>query len=578
MNKSIELLLFQLYGEQNTPAIQTRLGVLLEDFTKQRKNTLTKRDTIPLTEQDALLITYADQVRKENEAPLETLTHFCNHHLKNIVSGIHILPFYPWSTDDGFSVKDYFEVDTNYGTWKNIRELGAHFDLMFDGVFNHASAQGVWFQKFLKNAPEVQDFFITINGNPDLSKVIRPRTLPLLTEFETAAGPKKIWTTFSPDQVDLNFKNPQVLLAVTEALLFYITQGARFIRLDAIAFLWKEIGTTCLHLHQTHQIIQLLRHILDEVAPEVLIITETNVPHTDNLSYFGNGHDEAQLIYNFALPPLVLHSIQTGSAEKLTHWADSLELTSNQVTFFNFLASHDGIGLNPARGILSESEIDALVQNTLSRGGYISNKSMPDGSKLPYEMNINYLDALSDPDRTESNKLLAQKTLTAHAILLSLQGMPGIYFHSLFGSRGDRHGAETTGIPRRINREKLDALCLDEELQTEGTLRNIVWNGMKTLLDARRQHDAFCPLAKQEILYSDARLFVVHRIGTKDSVLCIHNVSDHTVSTESLRNIFDNAHIWTDILTGRRYDLTKTWNSIQVPEYSTFWLCPENRE
>src|SRR5690606_35016656 len=108
----------------------------------------------------------------------------------------------------------------------------------------------------------------------------------------------------SADQVDLNFKNPAVLLATTRALLFYVEHGAKFIRLDAIAYLWKEIGTPCIHLPQTHQVIQLMRAVLDEVAPDVRLITETNVPHPDNISYFGAGTNEAQLVYNFALPPL----------------------------------------------------------------------------------------------------------------------------------------------------------------------------------------------------------------------------------------------------------------------------------
>ena len=145
---------------------------------------------------------------KPGEPPLKTLAEFCARHLKGMVSGIHLLPFYPWSSDDGFSVKDFFAVEPSYGTWEDIARLGADFDLMFDAVFNHVSAQGEWFQRFLADDPRYRDFFIAVAGSPDLSQVVRPRALPLLTEFSTAAGPKKVWTTFSADQVDLNFKNP----------------------------------------------------------------------------------------------------------------------------------------------------------------------------------------------------------------------------------------------------------------------------------------------------------------------------------------------------------------------------------
>jgi sucrose phosphorylase len=498
-----------------------------------------------LSQRDALLITYADQVQENGAAPLQTLAAFCEAHLADVVTGVHLLPFYPSSSDDGFAVEDYFAVDPAYGTWADIQELGRRFELMFDGVFNHLSAQGTWFQRFLRDEPGFRDFFVTVAGTPDLSQVVRPRALPLLTEFATDTGPRQVWTTFSADQADLNFKNPAVLLGVLEALLFYVAHGARFIRLDAIAFLWKEVGTPCLHLPQTHQIIQLLRAVLDEVAPHVLLITETNVPHGDNVSYFGNGTNEAQLVYNFALPPLVMHSLATGNAEKLTRWAQGLVLPSNRVTFFNFLASHDGIGLNPVRGILSEAEIDALAARTQAHGGWISHKALPDGSRLPYELNINYLDALSNPAGAESVELTARKFLTAHAILLSLQGMPGIYFHSLFGSRGDRAGAAASGIPRRINRQKLQRARLEAELGDAGSLRARVLAGQRQLLRIRQQHPAFTPTAPQRVLEFDARVFALLRqsIDGADIVLCLQNISPAGVRVQ-LQDILPSGAGW----------------------------------
>jgi len=528
---TIRKLLESLYGRSSALEVGRRLRGLMDRCVPG--SSASTRNAAPewISQRDALLITYADQVRKGGERPLKMLTEFCARHLKGVVSGIHVLPFYPWSSDDGFSVKDFFAVEPGYGTWEDIALLGSHFDLMLDGVFNHVSAQGEWFQRFQADDARYRDFFITVTGSPDLSHVVRPRALPLLTEFTTAAGSKRVWTTFSADQVDLNFRNPEVLLAVLEALLFYVVKGARFIRLDAVAFLWKEISTSCLHLPQTHQVIQLLRAVLEEVAPHVLLITETNVPHKDNISYFGDGTNEAQLVYNFALPPLVLHSIATGNAEKLTRWAQSLSLPSDRVTFFNFLASHDGIGLNPARGILNDAELDALLQRTVEHGGFISYKDMPDGSRSPYEMNINYLDALSNPGAGEPVELAARKFLAAHAILLSLQGVPGIYFHSLFGSRGDRAGAESSGLPRRVNRQKLEQQALEAELADPGSLRSQVFGGCQRDLQVRARHAAFHPSAQQQVLALDPRVFAVQRISSdgQDRVLCLHNVSDETV-------------------------------------------------
>jgi len=563
-----------LYGREGAAASMRQLSVLLKSWPRQTLGRF-RRTVKPLAEHDILLITYADQLREPGEAPLRTLARFCKSHLQGLISGVHILPFYPASSDDGFAVKDYFAVDPAFGSWNDVARLGQSFDLMFDAVVNHLSAQGEWFRRFQRDDPQFRDFFITVKGQPDLSQVVRPRTLPLLTEFPTARGRRRLWTTFSADQVDLDYRNPRVLLAVLEVLLFYAARGARFIRLDAIAFLWKEIGTTCLHLPQTHAIVQLMRAVLDKAAPHVRLITETNVPHAENVSYFGNGANEAQLVYNFALPPLVLHSFATGNAVKLTRWAQSLTLPSDRVAFFNFLASHDGIGLNPAQGILAKAEIEALASRALAHGGFLSFKELPDHTQVPYELNINYLDALSNPRRGEPAELAARKFLTAHAILLSLQGVPGIYFHSLLGSRGDRAGAETSGLKRRINREKLARAQLESELAEAGSLRACVFGGLNKLLRIRRQHRAFHPQAAQRVLAGDRRLFAVYRasLDGRQRLLCLHNVTSQTVSASRLVQAAECAPFWTELISGDRYQPA----NVRLKGYQTLWLRAEDK-
>lgn len=531
MKPKILQCLVKLYGTEAADACVVQLASLISNGSQPR---LSRKSGFNLSEQDALLITYADQVSEPDRAPLQTLADFSQQHLCGLVSGLHLLPFYPWSSDDGFSVKDFFAVEPAYGGWADLACFRPGFDLMFDAVFNHMSAQGDWFQKFLSDDPAFHNFFVTVEGSPDLSQVVRPRALPLLTEFSSATGPRQVWTTFSADQVDLNFENPEVLLATIRALLFYVEHGARFIRLDAIAYLWKEIGTSCIHLPQTHTVIQLWRAVLDEVAPDVMLITETNVPHRDNISYFGDGANEAQLVYNFSLPPLTLHALQSGNATALTRWAQALTLPGERTTWFNFLASHDGIGVNPARGILSEAEIAALIARVEAHGGFISYKNLSDGSQVPYEMNVNYLDALSNPAAGEPAELAARKFLTAQAIMLSLQGVPGIYFHSLFGSRGDRPAVKRTGIKRRINREKLERARLEAELRDPASLRSQVFGGFQRLLSQRRAHRAFAPAAPQRILDFGPRVFAVLRESADgvDRVLCLHNVSEQAVPVE----------------------------------------------
>lgn len=528
MSREIRDHLAFLYGAEAAAALEPRLERLI------RGRGTGKGPRRSLTQSDALLITYGDQVREPGRTPLASLAGFLQDRAEQVVSGVHILPFFPYSSDDGFSVIDYRQVDPDLGGWDDVAALRGRFQLMFDAVFNHCSAKSNWFQRFLEWDSEYRHWFITVDGDPDLSQVVRPRALPLLTTFSTADGYKRVWTTFSEDQVDLNVRDPEVLLELIDTLLFYVEQGADFVRLDAIGFLWKEIGTSCIHLPQTHRVIQLLRSVLDLCAPDTVLITETNVPHQDNISYFGNGHDEAQLVYNFALPPLVLHAIATGDAGALTRWAATLEPPSPNVTFFNFLASHDGIGLNPARGLLSDADIDGLVAQVERHGGYVSYKTNPDGSESPYELNVNYFDALSDPAADEPEATQVARFLLATAIQLAMAGMPGIYFHSLFGSRGDRKGAEESGIKRRINRQKLERQPLEAELADPTSRRSQVFDGIRRLMEMRRSSEAFLPSAAQHVLDVDPRIFAVLRVSPdgQESALCVHNVTAGPVELE----------------------------------------------
>lgn len=555
--KLLNLLTF-LYGGDVSARLLERTKQLLDEYRPR----LTQRDS-GLSERDSILISYGDQVQRSTETSLQTLKRFCDEHLTGIVSGIHILPFYPWTSDDGFSVVDYRQIDPDLGTWDDVSSM-QNFRLMFDGVINHISSKSEWFQKFLQDDPHYKDYFITVEGAPDLSQVVRPRALPLLTAFQTPSGAKKVWTTFSDDQIDLNFKNPNVLLEILDILLLYAERGATFIRLDAIAYLWKEIGTTCIHLPQTHAMIQFLRAAISEVAPHVQLITETNVPHTDNISYFGDGTNEAQLVYNFALPPLTLHAFHSSDARILSTWAKSLTLPSDQTTFFNFLASHDGIGLNPARGILSNTEIDSLVNKVIEHGGLISYKHNADGTQSPYEMNINYFDALTNPNGDDPLELSVKRFIAAQAIMLSIIGVPGIYFHSLFGSRGWVEGVAQTRRNRTINREKLQFDELQNQLSDEASLRFKVFKKFSQLLKVRSSSPAFHPHGTQRILDLHPSVFAVERISPdeKSRALCLHNVSSQIVSFSS------NHESAVDLFTGQPLSV----KNITLEPYQVLWI------
>ncbi len=559
--------LITLYGESAGQTALVRVRGVLDHY----------RGRIPaarlktLSQRDAILITYGDQVTQPGEAPLKTLTDFCAAHISGAVSGVHILPFYPYTSDDGFSVVDYQAVDPALGSWEDVARFRESFGLMFDAVINHMSAHSAWFKGYCHGDPRYAGYFIAVPDGTDLSNVIRPRTLPLLTGFQVNGRPQNIWTTFSADQVDLNYANPAVLLDVLDTLLFYVERGAELIRLDAIAFLWKTYGTTCLHLPQTHRVIQLMRALLDQVAPHVLLITETNVPHADNLSYFGDGANEAQMVYNFALPPLVMHTLHTANASVLSRWAATLALPSRRTTFFNFLASHDGVGLNPARGILSQAQIDALVERVQAHGGLVSYKNNPDGSTSPYELNINYFDALNNPSTNEPHGVQVDRFMASQAIMLAVLGVPGIYFHSLFGSRGWPAGVQQSGHNRTINRQKLTSDELEIDLAAPTSIRQRVFTRYTHLLRTRAAQPAFDPYGEMAVMDAGEQVFALLRAGSLGNpVICLQNVSGQAqdIDPKIISYLEDGQMRVVDLITDQPVDP----GPLSLAPYQTMWL------
>jgi len=483
-------------------------------------------------EGDVVLITYADQIREDGVASLEAQRRFLlDRKLEKQIRCVHLLPFCPYTSDDGFSVTDYLAVDPDAGSWDDIARLGQHFDLMFDLVANHTSVSHDWFRRFLADDPEFRGAYIDQDPSADLSAVVRPRSLPLLTPFETDAGIKHVWTTFSADQVDLNYADPPTLLRMIETLIEYARRGARIIRLDAIAFLWKQPGTTCIHLPETHAIVRLMRAVLDDVAPGTIVLTETNVPHAENFSYFGNGTDEAHMVYQFSLPPLLLDAIHSGDTSILKAWLTDLSPPTDETTFFNFTASHDGIGVRPLEGLVPTERLDHLVQVVRRNGGRVNMRSNSDGSESPYELNITYVDAVADRSTTTPEDH-AQRFLATQILMLSLQGVPAIYFHSLVGTPNDRAAVESSGQNRRINRRKYQRDELNAALENPTDLPHRIFSRFRQILSVRCRQVAFHPSASQEVLdlAGDGLIGWLRSKDVDHSIAVIANLTDQPQS------------------------------------------------
>lgn len=520
----------RLYSVDQAAACLSHIGNLLNQYGPR----LADGHRRGWDQRDVVLITYADQIQQTTQPPLPSLADFLRDHgLDQVISTLHLLPFYPSSSDGGFSVIDYRAVDPAFGTWDDVAQLGQQCDLMFDLVINHVSAQSDWFQEFLRGNPRFQDYFIRVDPQVDLSKVTRPRSLPLLTPYASPAGTQHVWTTFSADQVDLNFANSEVLAEMLEVLLFYVQHGARIVRLDAVAYLWKTLGTSCIHLWQTHEVIKLFRDVLNAVAPHVLLLTETNVPFVENISYFGAG-DEAHMVYQFSLPPLILDALLSQDARTLMGWLTALPDPAPGTTWFNFTASHDGIGLRPLEGILAAERIEQLVDAVRAGGGLINTYRNSHGQDIPYEANITWTSALR-PMPHRDDALHLRRVLTSQGLMLALRGMPAVYIHSLFGTLNDLDAVTRTGHARDLNRRKFRRSELDVLLADPSTMTSRLFLEYRRMLAVRRDQTAFHPDAPQHVLANTPRWLVALQRTSLDQtqrILVLANLSHQSQTVD----------------------------------------------
>ena len=483
----------------------------------------------PWSERDMVVITYGNSIVAPEERPLKTLYDFLDRELGDLFPIVHILPFFPYSSDDGFAVMDYHRVNPGLGQWADIEKIAKRWRLMADLVINHTSSRCFWFENFKKGEDPGKDYYITVDPEEDLSCVIRPRTSPLLREVATPQGTRHVWCTFSHDQTDLDFKNPEVLFEFLAIIRYYLDKGVRIFRLDAVAFLWKELCTCCLHLSQTHEIIKLFRTLMEAYAPDVLIITETNVPSQENISYLGDG-DEAHVIYNFPLPPFLVNTMVTGDSRLLVRWIRELPELPPGATGLNFIASHDGIGLRPVEGYFTTDQMTGLLDCMKAFGGRISTRALNDHEANPYEINISLWDAMKGTIGEGPDEFQLERYICAHAVMLCLKGIPAFYIHSLLGTENDVERRANLVSNRAVNRHIWDAQRLDTLLNDDQSHHCRVFSKITALAGLRRAQPAFHPDAGQRVHDPDPRLILVERTAEGQSLVCIHNISRETVA------------------------------------------------
>lgn len=522
------------------------------------------------SEKDNYLITYGGTIIDGEHKPLDLLRDFATKYLSGTISGIHILPYFPYTSDDGFAVTDYSEVNSTLGAWEDIERIGSEFKLMSDLVLNHCSSQSKWFSEYLQGHAPYDNFFFEASPDDDLTDVVRPRAHDLLRSVETANGTKHVWCTFSHDQVDFDFRNPAVLIEFVKIMRLHIDKGVRTIRLDAVAFVWKVIGTNCIHLDQTHAIVKLMRLLCDYCEEPVILITETNVPKTENLSYFGN-RNEAHMVYNFSLPPLLVQALLKGTSKHLNAWQMSMPPAQMGCAYFNFTASHDGIGLRPAEGVIPADELDEMIETVRGFGGRVSMRTLPDGTQKAYELNTSLFDAMKGTIEGQ-DALQVDRFLCGQTIALGLEGVPAFYIHSLLSTHNDQEGVEQLGHNRAINRKRLDYKELCEELEQAAGQRSQIFSELKRRIDLRSNQTAFHPNATQFTLQLGEQIFGFWRqsIDRSQSIFALSNVTKGVVTIPSIAlNLIDGDH-WTDILSGD--PVSPSDGDVVFEPYQTRWI------
>ncbi|WP_238365397.1 sugar phosphorylase [Mesobacterium pallidum] len=563
-------LLRKIYPETDCDILATQvIDAFWPEGKHRRKRPRTPGNNL-WSQKDAVVITYGDTLMDGAHKPLDVLLDFLLTHLKGVVNGVHILPFFPFTSDDGFAVTDYTKVNSSLGEWSDIERIGQQFHLMSDLVLNHVSSQGVWFNAYRQGQPPYDKFFFEASPTDDLSEVVRPRTTPLLQEVETSNGTRHVWCTFSHDQIDLDFSNPEVLLEILRIIRLHIDEGVRTIRLDAVAFVWKEIGTKSIHLPETHAIVQLLRLLVDYATETVILLTETNVPKAENLSYFGQ-RNEAHAVYNFPLPPLILHALMSGSARRLLAWQRAMPPAPLGCAYLNFTASHDGIGMRPAEGLLPQDEIDQMIATVREAGGLVSMRALPSGGEAPYELNCSYYEALSHTFNGTDDWHF-ERFICSQTIVMSLEGIPAFYIHSMLATRNDHEAVTRRGMNRAINRHRWDYPALKDRLADPDSDNARVLKELSRRLRIRRQQSALHPNGTQFTLHLEDRVFGIWRqsLDRNQSLFALHNVSADTIElpASSINLIADEE--WVDLLTGESIALDA--EVITLAPYQCRWI------
>ena len=567
--RTLRNLLSSLYSSHPSWDLEALSSQLLQILSSASGNGDIPTKGNPWTVDDVVLITYADTVVEADQPALVSLRTFINSQLSDFAGVIHVLPFLEASSDGGFAVASHDCLESRHGDWNDLADLAEGRKLMADLVLNHVSASHPWVRQFLRDQEPGRSCVLEASPDPCWDNVVRPRSSALFTKLQGPISMRQVWTTFGPDQVDVDWSHPEVLLGFTRLLARMVAHGVRWIRLDAVGFVWKEPNTSCIHQPQAHQLVEILRQLLTIACPDGVVVTETNVPEQENLSYLRTGR-EAHLAYNFPLPPLLLEAAVSGSADLLNRWLSRWPSLPESTSLLNFTACHDGVGLRPLEGLMPPSRLMDLLIACEQRGGLVSHRRWAAGNEVPYEINISWWSAMADGG-LDPSYWQRERFLLTQLMVLALPGVPALYLPALLATANDLGRFRRTGHRRDLNRPQFKKSSVERRLQDPDSDAAAVLVALKQAIAVRATQPALHPDGQLQVLTPDrVDRVVLHRSHAGHDLVAVHNVTSTRLTLDPFGLLdLEDTDPWVDCLSGRTLEPCRRH---LLNPYEVLWL------
>ncbi len=525
------------------------------------------------------------------------------------VNLVHVMPIMrcpEGSSDGGYAVSDFREINPEVGTLEDLQELEAEMKkrdilLVPDVVVNHTSNKHYWATCAKAGDKKYQDYYYTFETRnvPDMFEQsmpeIFPETSPGNFTWDEEMG-RWVMTVFNDFQWDLNYSNPSVFIEMLNIILFWANQGADILRLDAVAFLWKKIGSTCQNEREAHLILQLLKDCCQVTAPGVVFIAEAIVAPVEVIKYFGEDAviaKECEIAYNATFMALLWDAVATKNACLLNKGIKNLPVKLERATWLNYIRCHDDIGLGFDDRDITLCDYEPANHRKFLIDYFTGNFEGSHARGLPFGQNdrtgdtrisgslaslvgLEHAIETSDNDAiNDSIKLI----LLLHGMILSFGGIPLLYYGDEIGTLNDdsyRNDPFKKGDTRWVHRPSIDWEKADNR-NVVGTVEYEIFNALKRMLAVRKEIDVFADFNNRELIeVENPHLFVFGRYHLQkpnERVLVVANFSNKPqhLNLEDLDSWGNQYQPLADLYRGETPDMFK--NSLVIPGFSFYWLC-----